>query len=258
MIRRIIVGSVIWAGSWAAFVAARQWYRTWGVDPLEALKVLPGDDLVAAPTACDTRGITIDAPPDAVWPWLVQMGYGRGGWYSYDALDMKGASSEAILPEHQALAVDDIVPTDPGGGFMVKAVEPERALVLSIDPEIIARRKDIAVPAAEAPGLAVSGRFLGMATPPQFRASWSFVLEPLGGGQTRLLERFRVRMDGSSRGSSLLAPFLGFGVFAMTQRQMLGIRARAEKLARGREALHRDVDTVVDRAMAAPLEAPAG
>ena len=256
MIKRIVVGSAIAAGAWAAYAATQRWYRTWGIDPVETLKVLPGDELVPGSTACDTRGITIDAPANAVWPWLVQMGYGRGGWYSYDAIDMKGASSDAMLPEHQSLAVGDVVPTDPGGGFVVKVVEPERALALYVDPEILAARKDAAAPAAEAPGLAVSGRFLETATPPKFTAAWIFVLEPLGGSQTRLLERFRVRMDGESTGSRFLAPLLGFGVFVMTQRQMLGIRSRAEKLARGREALHRDVDQVVDWAMSTAPEDP--
>jgi hypothetical protein len=256
MIKRIVVGSAIAAGSWAAYVAARQWYRTWGIDPAEAAKLLPGDELVAEPTACDTRGITIDAPPEAVWPWLVQMGYGRGGWYSYDAIDMKGASSDAIVPEHQSLAVGDVVPTDPGGGFVVKVVEPEQALVLYIDPEVLAARKDAAATPADAtPGLAASGRFLETALPPQFTAAWAFVLEPLGGGQTRLLERFRVRLDGTNTGSRLLGPLLGVGLFVMTQRQMLGIKARAEKLGRDREVLHRDVDRVVDRAMSTEPEA---
>ncbi|MCI0584324.1 MAG: hypothetical protein L0227_15790 [Chloroflexi bacterium] len=250
MIKRIVVGSAIAAAGWAGYVAAQRWYRTWGVDPDAVGKVLPGDELVPEPTACDTRALTIDAPPDAVWPWLVQMGYGRAGWYSYDAIDMKGVSSDTILPEHQSLAVGDIVPTDPGGGFVVKVVEPERALVLYIDPEVLAARKDAPVPAAEAPGLAMSGKFLETATPPKFTAAWSFVLEPLGGGQTRLLERFRARMDGESPASKALAPLLGFGVFVMTQRQMVGIKARAEKLARDRESLHRDVDEVVEQALA--------
>jgi len=255
MLKRIVVGSAIAAAGWAAYATTTRWYRTWGVELAEAERTLPGDELVTEPTASDTRGLTIDAPPEAVWPWLVQMGYGRGGWYSYDAIDMKGASSDAIRPELQTLAVGDVVPTDPGGGFVVKVVEPEHALVLYIDPEIIAARKDATtVPAAEAPGLAMSGKFLETATPPRFTAAWAFVLEPLGGGQTRLLERFRVRMDGASTGSRFLAPLLGFGVFVMTQRQMLGIRSRAEKLARDREALHRDVDQIVDQAMSAEPE----
>ncbi len=257
MIKRIVVGSAIAAAGWAAYATTMRWYRTWGIDPAEAGKALPGDDLVPEPTACDTRGLTIDAPPEAVWPWLVQMGYGRGGWYSYDAVDMKGASSGTILPEHQSLAVGDVVPTDPGGGFAVKVVEPEQALVLYIDPGIIAAREDAAVPAAAAPGLAMSGKFLETATPPQFTAVWTFVLEPLAGGRTRLLERFRVRMDGATIGSRFLGPLLGFGVFVMTQRQMLGIRSRAEKLARDREALHRDVDEVVENVLST-APAPAG
>src|SRR3990172_10244978 len=96
--------------------------------------------LAPDPPAGAPRGRTIDAPPEAVWPWLVQMGYGRGGWYSYDAVDMKGASSATILPEHQSLAVGDLVPTDPGGGFVVKVVESEHALVLYVDPEVLAAR----------------------------------------------------------------------------------------------------------------------
>ena len=259
MIKRIVVGSAIAAAGWAAYSTTMRWYRTWGIDPAEAGKALPGDELVTDPSASDTRGLTIEAPPEAVWPWLVQMGYGRGGWYSYDAIDMKGASSGTILPEHQSLAVGDVVPTDPGGGFAVKVVEPEHALVLYVDPEVLAARNAAPVPVAHAtPGLAASGRFLETALPPQFTAAWAFVLEPLDGGRTRLLERFRIRLDGASTGSRFLGPLLDFGLFVMTQRQMLGIRARAEKLARDREALHRDVDEVADRAMSAePAASPA-
>ena len=140
----------------------------------------------------DTRGMTIDAPPAAVWPWLVQLGFGRGGWYSYDRMDMKGSSADAILPEHQTLAVGDIVPTDPNGGFEVKVLEPERALVLFVDNEIVARRPDQKrIDAAATPGLAASGRFMQASMPPQFAVSWAMVLQPLDGGRTRLIERVR-------------------------------------------------------------------
>jgi hypothetical protein len=257
MIKRVVIGAGIAAVGWATYASISRWRATWGVVDEEALKQLPGDDLVENALSTDTRGITIEAPPELVWPWLVQMGYGRGGWYSYDAIDMKGVSSEAILPEHQSLAVGDVVATDPGGGFVVKLLEPERALVLYVDPEVLATRKDAAIPAAEAPGLAASGRFLQTATPPRFTAAWAFVLEPVAGGQTRLLERFRVRMDGESSGSRFLAPLLGFGVFVMTQRQMLGIKTRAERLGHDRAALHRDIDQVVEKALAAEAT-PAG
>jgi hypothetical protein len=252
MIKRIVVGAAITASGWAAYSSIRRWWATWGFDPVEAALDLPGDDLVVTPSASETRGITVAAPVDAVWPWLVQMGYGRGGWYSYDAMDMKGASSDAIQPGLQDLAVGDTVPTDPDGGFRVRILEAERALVLYTDQDIVGERRPSATPTdAAAPGLAVSGRFLQTATPPEFSASWAFVLEPIDAGQTRLIERFRAGMSSSTRASVILAPVLGFGVFVMTRRQMLGIKARAEKLARGREVLHRDVDEIAERAMVA-------
>lgn len=229
MLKRIVVGTTIAATSWYAFYRVTRWRATWGVDPAEAGRVLPGDDLVPDAAAIDTRAITIDAPPEAVWPWLVQMGFGRGGWYSYDRLDMQGRSADAILPEHQSLAVGDIIPTDPGGGFVVRVLEPGRALVLAIDEEILARRGPEAASLTQAPGLAASGRFLETAVPPQFRASWAFVLEPVEGGRTRLIERFRAWFGPGTPINPVMAPMLGFGVFVMMRRQLLGIRERAER-----------------------------
>lgn len=250
MIKRIVIGSAIAAAGWAGYAAVRRWYESWGVDPIESGRTLPGDELVPGATHVDTRVLEIDAPVGAVWPWLAQMGYGRGGWYSWDAIDMKGSSAHVIRPELQQVVVGDVFPTDPGGGFVAKVVEPERALVLYVDPEILAARSPSKPDAGAELGLAASGKFLETATPPQFTAAWIFVLEPLDGERTRLIERFRVRMDGETTGSRFVGPALGFGVFVMTQKQMLGIKARAEKLARDREALHRDVDAVVGQALA--------
>jgi hypothetical protein len=157
------------------------------------------------------------------------MGYGRAGWYSYDRLDMKGRSADEILPEHQSLAVGDTVPTDPGGGFVVRRLDPGRALVLGVDEEILARRTPATASAAEAPGLAASGRFLETAVPPRFRASWAFLLEPAPGGGTRLIERFRAWFGEETPASKVMGPMLGFGLFVMIRRQLLGIRERAER-----------------------------
>jgi hypothetical protein len=234
MLKRIVVGSAIAAGSWAAYYAIRQWWATWGADPAEAARPLPGDDLVPVAQSTDTRGITIEAPPSAVWPWLVQMGYGRAGWYSYDRLDMRGRSADEIRPEWQGLAVGDLLPTDAGGGFVVRELEPERALVAFIDTDIAAAQRGtggVDIPVAAAPGLAASGRFMGAAMPPTFAVSWSFVLEPLGSDRTRLIERVRLGIEGGSRGTRAMGPVLGFGVFVMMERQMRGIRERAERAA---------------------------
>src|SRR5688500_15128124 len=129
MSKRIaIVGAILGTTAGLAFGRTVHTWQTWGVDPLEANKPLPGDDLIVRPSAIETRSITIDAPPAAVWPWLVQMGFDRGGWYSYDRLDMRGTSAVKILPEYQAIAVGDLVPTSPTTGFVIREVQPGRAL----------------------------------------------------------------------------------------------------------------------------------
>ena len=235
-VRIAIAGAVI--GTTVGITIGRtvRWWRTWGVDPLESGKPLPGDDLVPTPTAIDTRGIVVDAPPEAIWPWLVQMGYGRGGWYSYDQIDMLGKSADKIVPAFQTLAVGDVMPTSPTSGFAVKVTEPGRALVLYSDTEIVAAelakakatepRGGTEVPA----GLAATGAVL-RTTPPDFAASWAFVLEPIEGGRTRFIERFRVRFGANPPAFRVVAPVMGFGVFVMMQRQMRGILARAERTA---------------------------
>ena len=134
MLKRVAVGAAIAGASWLAYVGVRQWWKTWGVVPDEATRGLPGDELVPDAQAIDTRGITIEAPPERVWPWLVQMGYGRGGWYSIDQLDMRGRSADRIVEAWQDLAVGDVIPTHPGGGFEVRLLVRNRALVLFGDP----------------------------------------------------------------------------------------------------------------------------
>jgi hypothetical protein len=234
MVRRVLVGAGVAVGGWMAVNRIAQWAAGWGVEPDLLHRSLPGDELVPQPSEVDTRSIVIDAPPGAVWPWLVQMGYGRGGWYSYDQLDMKGSSADTILPELQSLAVGDIVPTDPGGGFLVRTLEPGRALVLYADDEMLAGRRDRAGAARDhgTPGVAASGAFLSTGMPKEFAASWAFILEPLEGDRTRLVERLRTALGPPTLGSRALGPLMGFGIFVMMRRQMLGIRDRAERLVR--------------------------
>jgi hypothetical protein len=212
------------------------WWRSWGVDPAEAERALPGDDLVPAPNEVETRGITIEASAATIWPWLVQMGFRRAGWYSYDKLDMAGRSADRIVPEWQALSPGDTMPTHPGGGFMVKTVEPERALVLYLDDEIVRGWTTRSTEEAEGDGkvpanLAATGAFMEMAQPPEFAASWAFVLEPAGDERTRLIERFRVRFGEARPWNRYTLPLMGFGVFVMMRKQLLGIRERAERTA---------------------------
>jgi hypothetical protein len=229
MLRKILIGGagIIAATATITLVGTRRVARTWGIDPLETDKPLPGDDLIADPTASDTRGLEIAAPPEAVWPWLTQMGYGRAGWYSYDAIDMDRPSAHELVPELQTLAVGDLMPTHPGGGFLVKELEPERALVLYLDDELV--NQQAAKPAKDASvNLKATSAALETMVPGQFKATWTFFLEPLEGGHTRLIERFRIATPMTGQIAEMLGGFMGLGVFVMVRRQLLGIQARVE------------------------------
>ena len=226
--------SAVIASAIVYFAVVRPRVRTWGVDPGEEDLHLPGDDLIAEPSHTETRGIDIAAPPDKVWPWLVQMGFGRAGWYSYDAMDMKGSSASSIVPEFQALEVGDVVPTHPGGGFQVKVIEPERALVLFTDTELVKAQAEQAQASGTdelpTPGLKVSGAMMS-ASYPEFSASWAFFLQPNGQDGTRLIERFRAKTPGSGPASAVLGEIMGTGIVLMTRKQMLGIKERVEQPA---------------------------
>jgi hypothetical protein len=90
---------------------------------------MPGDDLIAD-VASTTRAITIAAPPEQVWPWLAQLGYGRAGWYSYDWIDNDGQpSADRIIPRLQALEVGDQIPMLPEMGPRVREIQPNRYFV---------------------------------------------------------------------------------------------------------------------------------
>jgi hypothetical protein len=193
----------------------RPWMLAWGAGPDEIDAALPGDELVPQPRNRWTRAITIDAPPAAVWPWLVQIGQGRGGLYSYDWLEnLAGCdihSADRILPEYQNLQVGDPVrlvregyPADVV--LQVAQIVPEAALVLCAPGE----RE-----AALAQGLPY--------------LSWAFVLQPERGDRTRLVVRtrsdFRPTLPGRLANQWLLEPIQ----FIMERKMLLGIKARAER-----------------------------
>ena len=115
----------------------RQWMSRWGATSSDRVRVMAGDSLLADPTYSGTMAVSVDAPPEDIWPWLVQIGYQRGGLYSYDWLDrlfgyLDRPSATRILPEFQALAVGDEIPLGRGPSWPVAIVEPRRALVLDM------------------------------------------------------------------------------------------------------------------------------
>ena len=166
---------------------------------------MPGDRLVTLPSYETTLGVTIDATPADIWPWLVQMGYRRGGLYSYDWLDrlfgyLDAPSAERILPQWQQLVVGDEIPLGRAGGFPVKAIEPFRTLVLG------GYREDV-------------------------EWSWELALAPDRRGGSRLISRNRVWIPPGIR-SRLIMLFIEPAAFVMTRKILLGIKRRAEGFTR--------------------------
>ena len=180
----------------------RPWHLHWMATEEEASRPMPGDDLVPRPTIALTRAATIEAPPAAVWPWLVQMGYRRAGWYSYDFFDNDGVHVNCILPEHQSLHVGDVMLTDEKGGFRVEQIEPERLIVAMIRSEYAGTPGDISI-------------------------AMSLELVGSDARQTRLIVRLRARFWGA--GGRLFGLVFDFGDFVFMRKMILGIKQRAER-----------------------------
>jgi hypothetical protein len=182
----------------------RRWFTRWGTTETDRAHVMAGDASVVDPTYVATLAIAVDARPEHIWPWLVQMGYQRGGLYSYDWLDrlfgyLDRPSAAVILPQFQQLAVGDQIPIGRGQGFPVTAIEPYQSLVLS-------------------------------GTGDGFAWLWEFGLYPLGEERTRLVSRNRVRVP-RTVGSWLFMRVIEPAAFLMTRRMLLGLKRRAESLA---------------------------
>lgn len=177
----------------------RRWHQRWGATDAEVAAPMPGDDLIEHVAYLATRAITIDAPPEAVWPWLVQVGCLRAGYYADDLLDNLGhPSARTILPEFQHLEIGQWVPMSPTPSdttaFRVVGFEQHRWLLWH-----------------------------------QPLSTWSWRLTPLPSGRTRLVTRLRIHLDWSHPAVSLFSVVLNeFGDFPMMRRMLLGIRERAE------------------------------
>jgi hypothetical protein len=179
----------------------RHWHLQWGATDQEACGPMPGDDLVPKASLNATRAITIDAPPELVWPWIVQMGYRRAGFYTYALLDNAGfESADRILDEYQPPKIGDWMPmarkVNETTAFKVKA--------FAINEWLLWEKPD---------------------------STWAWKLVPLEGGRTRLVSRLKVRYAWERPASAILTlVLLEFGDFPMMRRVLKGIKARAERL----------------------------
>lgn len=184
----------------AYFRWLRPWHLYWGATQGEVSGAVAGDELIPDPDLASTRVVEVEAPPSAIWPWLVQMGPGRGGAYTYDWIERRLGidirSTDRILPEFQDLKVGDEIPM-PGYAMRVEQLDPERALV--------------------------------------FRSSnhawvWSFELRPAN-GHTRLVSRNRFDTAALPLKDKLAYPLIEPGSWVMERKMLLTIKRRAEQLA---------------------------
>jgi hypothetical protein len=191
----------------------------WGATPDEVHEALPGDDLVVDADLVATRGITMRCSRGAAWPWIAQLGQGRGGFYTYDFLEnLAGCdihSADQVVPAWQNVQVSDEVRLFPDGGLLVAVADPQCALVLR--------------------GSTVSEFSL------PFDFSWAFVLHEGNNGTTRLVVRERYRY-GQWWVRLFVEPVTVIS-FVMSQKMLRGIRDRAERREKGSGVTERPIQT---------------
>ena len=210
---KTLAGAAVFGGALAAYnYKIRPWHLRWGASREELAETLPGDEVKPDAGVQVTHAVTIDAPAASVWKWLVQIGQGRGGFYSYDWIEnlfgLQIHNTEEIKPEWQRLKIGDFVRSahenwlggkykDKTGWFVVR-MDENRALVLRDEVE---------------------------------QGSWAFILKPVGENKTRLVIRAR-----GSKPDSLPMKLFHYGFFEpahfiMERKMLLTLKKRAEEFS---------------------------
>lgn len=183
-------------GAVFVYVVYRPWALHWGASDEEIARAMPGDKLLSDPTFDATRAVTINAAPAEIWPWIVQMGYKRAGFYSYDRLDNDGVpSAEHLIPEYQQLEIGDSIPLSEHGFVTVTTMEPDSSMLWE---------------------------YRGHDTTTVF--TWAWGLYSQAGQQTRLVTRLRWHAPGLR--SRLMLDLIEI---VMMRKCMLGIKQRVEE-----------------------------
>lgn len=204
MVTFIIVAAVAVLAAVPFVRVYRPWHLRWGATNDELARTMPGDEIVTHPVFNATRAVTVNAQPEDIWPWIVQIGFYRGGWYTYDLLDNPGRrSAERIVLELQHIAVGDLIPMGPGKsiGIWVKQFVPKQWMV-----------------------------WWGKKAE---QTSWTWVLDPMPEGTTRLITRVRAPLSWREPASAAMLVMLELADFPMMRKCLLGIKRRAEALASG-------------------------
>ena len=205
-----LAGLVVWLG-WLAGLAVgfgvllllvgvyvwivKPWHMRWGTTDAENLQSMPGDELIPGAGQA-TRAISISARPEEVWPWLVQLGYGKAGWYSYDWIDNDfRPSADRIVPEYQDLTVGEKILMMPGMGFVVRSIDEPNSIVSVLEDG---------------------------------STSWCLALYPEG-DSTRLVSRWRPKFE-KTPATFFMTMLSEPGTFIMEQKMLRTIRDRIESV----------------------------
>jgi hypothetical protein len=217
--RRLLTAGACLGGAYA--IAVRPRLLRAGATDEEVRAEYPGADLIAGGRRGATMAATINAPPSAIWPWLLQMGCDRAGWYSWDRLDNAGTpSAERIHPQWQDVSAGDRMISTPNAGtwFEVAALEPERFLALRAPIDLHGGRP------FDTTGL----------RPRLYNDSvWCFQLNELPGARTRLVVSGYAAQK--PRALLSLVDFLFWepAHWIMQRRQFTNLKRRAEATRRG-------------------------
>src|SRR6266508_2469238 len=210
MRKRTLVGAALFGGLVATYIRViRPRQMRWGATPEEATRTLPYDDLVQNPTWNSTRALTVEATPEQIWRWLVQVGWGRAGWYGYDWADngLKPSAWE-ILPEHQKLEISTKFPMSPWTAMYCRDFEEPRWMLLRM---------------GNVDGVADIGSFL-------------YFLDPIDEHRTRLIIRMRDKYRWFNPPILAMQLAVDVGDIFFQWKHLLGVKARAERMAREQAA----------------------
>jgi hypothetical protein len=203
--KRWLLGAALAGGlvaTYTRYIRPRQ--MNWGATPEEASRRLPYDELVPDPTWSSTRAVTVAATPEQIWPWLVQVGWGRAGWYGYDWADNGGRPSAwKIMPEHQHLETGTKFPMSPLTAMYCRDFEKPRWLLLR----------------------------MGTEDPQRDIGSFLYYLEPVDERHSRLIIRMRDKYRWLNPPVLAMQLAVDVGDIFFQWKHLLGVKARAERMA---------------------------